>query len=127
MFFDKFLTANDCSSGSIAGWTALEFGENSVNFGAFEDIFKAVSLLELRVRVVETVFMIFGCNFCEMLGLGSEKFHMFEAGISEQSGGEWGVAFGWHEFHGFHNALIERHGSVGVFHLKGASFHFFES
>ena len=43
---------------------------------ALLDLFKTISFSELRVRVIETVLMIFRSNFSEVFGFRSEVLHV---------------------------------------------------
>lgn len=83
MFFHKLFTADDSAASSVAGWAALQFGEDSMNFWCLLDLLKTKSFLELRVWIIQAMLMVFCSYFRKMLGFGSILLHVLYARISE--------------------------------------------
>lgn len=97
MFFQKLLTANNCTACTIACWAALQLSQHSVNFGCVLNLFQSETFLELRVRIVETVFMILSRDLSKMLRFRSIHFHMLHSCIAEKFRSEWWISLDFHE------------------------------
>jgi len=84
VFFYKIFITNNSSSSSIRSRTALKLGEWLQNSLRIHNFFESVFILELAVRIVDTMKVIFPSNLSKMFFLGAILSHVLNTCLSKE-------------------------------------------